>query len=82
MMNSSKSPFKVIQGTVIQGKWHKNRYTILKELGFGANGIVYLARNNHGQVALKMSDNGMSITSEVNVLNPLQRSKALHLGLL
>lgn len=68
-MNSSlKNLCKVQPGTIIEGKWHKNRYTILKELGFGANGIVYLAQFHNQRVALKMSDNGMSITSEVNVL--------------
>lgn len=79
-MNSSKNPFNVIPGTVIQGKWHKNRYTILKELGFGANGIVFLARNNHGHVALKMSDNGMSVTSEVNVLKSFAKVQGSALG--
>ena len=69
MMNHSlKSQCKVSPGTVISGKWHQNNYTIIKELGFGANGVVYLAKHNNTQVALKMSDNGMSITSEVNVL--------------
>ena len=44
MMNHSlKNQFKVKPGTVIEGKWHKNVYIIIKELGFGANGIVYLA---------------------------------------
>lgn len=69
MMNHSlKNQCKVSPGTVITGKWHGNKYTIIKELGFGANGVVYLAKHNNTQVALKMSDNGMSITSEVNVL--------------
>ncbi len=69
MMNHSlKSQCKVSPGTVISGKWHGNKYSIIKELGFGANGVVYLAKYNDTQVALKMSDNGMSITSEVNVL--------------
>ena len=69
MMNHSmKNQFNVKPGTVIEGKWHKNAYIILKELGYGANGIVYLAKWHNQSVALKMSDNGMSITSEVNVL--------------
>lgn len=69
MMNHTlKNPCKVSPGTIIKGKWHGNQYTIIKELGFGANGVVYLAKGRNGQVALKMSTNGMSITSEVNVL--------------
>lgn len=81
MMNPSlKNLCKVIPGTIIQGKWHHNRYTIIKELGFGANGIVYLARYNNTQVALKMSDNGMSITSEVNVLKSFAKVQGSALG--
>lgn len=81
MMNPSlKNLCKVIPGTIIEGKWHHNRYTIIKELGFGANGIVYLARHNNAQIALKMSDNGMSITSEVNVLKSFAKVQGSALG--
>jgi serine/threonine protein kinase len=81
MMNPSlKNLCKVIPGTIIDGKWHHKRYTIIKELGFGANGIVYLARYNNTQVALKMSDNGMSITSEVNVLKSFAKVQGSALG--
>jgi serine/threonine protein kinase len=81
MMNhSSKNQYKVKPGTVIEGKWYKKRYTIIKELGFGANGIVYLAKYNHVHVALKMSDNGMSITSEVNVLKSFAKVQGSALG--
>lgn len=74
MMNHTlKSQCKVSQGTIISGKWHLKKYKIIKELGFGANGVVYLAEHNSTQVALKMSDNGMSITSEVNVLKSLAK---------
>jgi serine/threonine protein kinase len=65
---------------VIKGKWHLNQYTILKELGYGANGIVYLAKYKNTHVALKMSDNGMSITSEVNVLKSFAKVQGSALG--
>ncbi|MEH7354768.1 protein kinase family protein [Neobacillus drentensis] len=69
MMNHTlKNRCKVSPGTIITGKWHSHNYTIIKELGFGANGVVYLAKFKNTQVAMKMSDNSMSITSEVNVL--------------
>jgi serine/threonine-protein kinase len=81
MMNHSlKSLCKVSPGTVLTGKWHGNKYTILKELGFGANGIVYLAKYKNTHVALKMSDNGMSITSEVNVLKSFAKVQGSALG--
>jgi serine/threonine-protein kinase len=81
MMNHSlKSQCKVNPGTVIFGKWHQKKYKIVKELGFGANGIVYLAEHNGTLVALKMSDNGLSITSEVNVLKSFAKVQGSSLG--
>jgi serine/threonine protein kinase len=81
MMNHSlKSQCKVNPGTVIFGKWHQKKYKIIKELGFGANGIVYLAEHNGQLVALKMSDNGLSITSEVNVLKSFAKVQGSSLG--
>jgi serine/threonine protein kinase len=81
MMNHSlKNLCKLDVGTRITGKWHHNLYTIVKELGFGANGIVYLAEHNGQYVALKLSDNGMSITSEVNVLKSFAKVQGSTLG--
>ncbi|PKG22489.1 protein kinase domain-containing protein [Niallia nealsonii] len=80
MMNTSKSPFRIHSGTVIKGKWHGNNYTILKELGFGANGTVFLAECKLGQFALKISDNGLSIISEVNVLKSFAKVQGYSLG--
>ena len=81
MMNHPlKSRFKVNTGNVIVGKWHHHRYTIVKELGYGANGVVYLARKGNDCVALKMSDNGMSVTSEVNVLKSFAKVQGNCLG--
>lgn len=81
MMNSTlKNLCKVVPGTIIEGKWHHNRYTIIRELGSGANGMVYLAQLQTRKVALKMSDNGMSITSEVNVLKSFAKVQGSSLG--
>jgi serine/threonine protein kinase len=80
MNHSLKNQCKVDVGTVITGKWHKNKYTIVRELGYGANGIVYLANQNNQYVALKISDNGMSITSEVNVLKSFAKVQGSTLG--
>lgn len=80
MMNStSKNLSKVSPGTIIKGKWHKNHYRILKELGSGANGIVYLAQLGTKKVALKVSDS-MSVTSEVNVLKSFAKVQGSLLG--
>ena len=81
MMNHTlKNQCKVSPGTIITGKWHAREYTIIKELGFGANGVVYLAKHKDTQVALKMSENGMSITSEVNVLKSFAKVQGHSLG--
>ncbi|WP_246946064.1 protein kinase domain-containing protein [Bacillus pinisoli] len=81
MNNTSKNPAcKAASGTVITGKWHKESYRILKELGYGANGYVYLASSTSGLVAVKISDNSMSITSEVNVLKHFSKVQEYKLG--
>ena len=81
MMNHSlKNQCKISPGTEIVGKWHSNKYILIKELGYGANGVVYLAKHQNTQVALKMSDNGMSITAEVNVLKSFAKVQGSTLG--
>jgi serine/threonine protein kinase len=81
MMNHTlKNQYKLSPGTIIVGKWHAKKYTIIKELGFGANGVVYLAKHDGTFVALKMSENGMSITSEVNVLKSFAKVQGSALG--
>ncbi|HHY75112.1 MAG TPA: protein kinase family protein [Bacillus bacterium] len=69
MMNTSKKPaYNVTPGTIIEGKWHRKSYFVVKSLGYGATGSVYLVKGREGLVALKISDDSMAITSEVNVL--------------
>ncbi|MBA2876720.1 serine/threonine-protein kinase [Anoxybacillus caldiproteolyticus] len=67
-------------GTVITGKWHKHGYKIIKRLGKGANGVVYLAESTKELVALKLSDNSTAITSEVNVLRRFSKVQGVALG--
>lgn len=67
-------------GTIITGKWHKNIYKIIKSLGYGATGAVYLADSTNGLVALKISENNISITSEVNVLKHFSKAQGSNLG--
>lgn len=62
-------------GDSLKGKWNQNTYRIMKQLGKGANGVVYLAVSARGQVALKVSDDTMSITSEVNVLKAFSKAR-------
>ncbi|GAF66502.1 serine/threonine protein kinase [Bacillus sp. TS-2] len=68
-------------GYLIIGKWHKHRYTIVRKLGSGATGTVYLAEDGLSQlVALKVALDNMAITSEVNVLKHLSKVEGKILG--
>lgn len=67
-------------GTILKGKWHQNTYKVIKPLGYGATGVVYLANSTHGYVALKVSENSMAITSEVNVLRHFSKVQEYTLG--
>jgi serine/threonine protein kinase len=80
MNNSLKSLSNLNPGTSIRGKWYRKEYIVIKELGFGANGVVYLVRDGGRQAALKISDNPASITSEVNVLKSFTKVQGSALG--
>ncbi|TPE68497.1 serine/threonine protein kinase [Halalkalibacterium halodurans] len=67
-------------GTRIVGKWHKQRYRIIRKIGSGATGTVYLAESIHGNVAVKVADSHYAITSEVNVLRHFQKVQGERLG--
>jgi serine/threonine-protein kinase len=67
-------------GTLVEGKWHQESYRLVKKLGAGATGVVYLAESSKGLVALKISFNNMSVTSEVNVLRHFSKVHGKVLG--
>lgn len=74
MSHQSKKPgIELKSGTQIVGKWHNKCYVIIKKLGSGAIGSVYLCDVGGKRVALKISDKSMSVTMEVNVLKSLQK---------
>lgn len=81
MTDSSKSQAaNVSYGTSIKGKWNKESYQIEKRLGSGALGTVYLANSRKGHVAVKVGNDTMSISSEVNVLKQLSKVQGSVLG--
>lgn len=71
MMLKEKANVYIEQGTSIIGKWNKRQYFVVKKLGSGMVGTVYLCRENGKFVALKISEQAMSMTTEVNVLKSL-----------
>ncbi|MBB3870196.1 protein kinase family protein [Geobacillus sp. NFOSA3] len=81
MMNHTlKNLCNLPLGTVVTGKWHRHSYKLVKPLGNGANGVVYLAESTKGLVALKLSDNSAAIASEVNVLRRFSKVQGVALG--
>src|SRR5690625_5301146 len=66
--------------TAIVGKWHKNRYIVKRKVGSGMVGSVYLCTWNNNIVALKISEQSMSMTTEVNVLKSLNKVQDKLLG--
>ena len=80
MMNNMKKLCNIPPGTTITGKWNKQSYHVLRKLGEGANGIVYLADFGGRLVALKISDNYTSIASEMNVLKSFSKVQGSSLG--
>ena len=68
------SAFNLPIGSQIIGKWDRQRYTITRLLGKGAVGAVYLVKRDDGHlIALKISDQIASISSEINVLKKLTK---------
>lgn len=80
MNNTLRNLCKLPPGSLITGKWNKNQYKIIKELGYGANGYVYLVESKQRQYALKLSDNGTSIISEMNILKSFSKVQGSTLG--
>ncbi|WP_163539349.1 protein kinase [Gracilibacillus sp. YIM 98692] len=75
-----KPDIQLRKGQKITGKWHHKSYQIVRELGRGAIGTVYLCVCEQKQVALKVSKQSTSITSEVNVLKTFQKVQGDNLG--
>ena len=72
--------FDIPPGTMVTGKWHGKQYQIIKPLGSGGQGAVFLAHSERGRVALKFSTDQANIASEVNVLNKFSKVRGDSLG--
>lgn len=75
-----KDSIVIRPGTVIVGKWNRNKYVVKRKLGAGMIGTVYLCQMNKRLVALKVSKQAMSLTAEVNVLKSLNKVQDKRLG--
>ncbi|WP_339235329.1 protein kinase [Oceanobacillus sp. FSL W7-1281] len=64
----------------ITGKWHQKSYTVVRKIGEGAIGAVYLCMHHGRPVALKISEQDTAVTVEVNVLKALKKVQGYRLG--
>lgn len=55
-------------GTVVYGKWNHVRYDVIRTLGTGANGQVYLVRHSAGLAAMKVCDRAEDVALEWGIL--------------
>lgn len=79
-MMTDRDDLRFETGTVLTGKWHGHRYQLIKRLGSGAQGTVYLARSGDKRVAVKMAKDRASLISEVNVLKKFETLRGEPLG--
>lgn len=64
----------------MSGKWHNGTYPLIRKLGSGAIGTVYLTKRNGVDAALKISEKRTSMTMEMNVLQSLKKVQGHFLG--
>lgn len=78
---AKKHEVRLSPSTIVRGKWHGNAYKIVRLLGSGTVGSVYLCTYKGGYVALKISEQSLSMTAEVQALKLLQKTKVQDSGL-
>ncbi|WJE15899.1 protein kinase [Halobacillus sp. ACCC02827] len=68
-------------GAKVTGKWNGKTYTIIRELGSGACGTVFLCRNENGRkYALKAGEDSSRMMMEVNMLKKFSKVQGVKLG--
>ncbi|MGD9677812.1 MAG: hypothetical protein AB7V16_05580 [Vulcanibacillus sp.] len=67
-------------GTIIKGTWNKKEYKVLKILGSGENGMVYLVEYLKTLYALKISLSYFNLNSEINNTKKLEGAQGAILG--
>lgn len=80
-MATSSSPV-FTEGRTIVGKWRQGRYRIVRLLGEGANGRVYLVSRDKAHYALKIGFDPVDLQSEANALAALSCSEGSFHGFL
>lgn len=74
-----KKRYEATPGELLTGKWTGHTWQVEREIGRGANGIVYLVSGTIGQAALKFADSA-AVASETNTLKSLERVRGASPG--
>ena len=71
-----------IVGFKLVGRWTHDSYRLIRFLGEGTTGVVYLAKQlpSGPLLALKMSETPYTISSEVNILKKLSKDTTTYMG--
>lgn len=72
--------FNFYPGTRIIGKWHRKQYELIRKIGSGAQGTVYLALSDGKKMAIKLARDRASLIAEVNVLKQFEQLQGNPLG--
>jgi len=67
-------------GFIIIGKWNGKAYKVVRLLGSGENGTVYLVNSDEGRYALKMSNSAYDLSYEVQAIKRLNETQGTFLG--
>ncbi|BCJ87392.1 serine/threonine protein kinase [Effusibacillus dendaii] len=70
--NSRQAPQRL--GDTVYGRWNGHAYQLIRLLGTGANGTVWLAQENGRSYALKISTEPTAISLEYRLLKQLQEN--------
>jgi len=62
------------------GKWNKRVYSVISELGRGANGTVYLALFQGKKLAVKVGADSIDLLMEVNMLKNVHQAQSQKVG--
>ncbi|MYL72973.1 protein kinase [Halobacillus litoralis] len=76
-----KQVFDLPPGGRVTGKWSGRTYTIIKKVGAGACGTVFLCRSHQGDTyALKLGEDSSRMMLEVNMLKKFSKVQGVKLG--
>ncbi|TMV44290.1 serine/threonine protein kinase [Paenibacillus mesophilus] len=73
---TTSSRVVLTEGFIVCGKWNKRSYRIVRLLGEGANGKVFLVHSGKQAYALKFGFDALDLQMEVNVLRELDKKKS------